>query len=136
MINRVVLQNFRCHNNFSLNIDNSPLFITGENGKGKTSIIEAVYLALTLRTFRKHSLSEIVHFGDNFLRIIVNFSESDLSELVYFFNGKRRVLLDGIDSISAAELAFLYPVLCYSPHFETILSPEQAERRSFLDRVF
>jgi DNA replication and repair protein RecF len=65
----------------------------------------------------------------------VNFSESNLSELVYFFDGKRKILLDGVSSISAAESAFLYPVLCYSPHFETLLSLEQTERRSFLDRV-
>jgi DNA replication and repair protein RecF len=41
-IKRIILENFRNHQSFVSDVDADVVFICGENGAGKTSILEAI----------------------------------------------------------------------------------------------
>ena len=45
VVQKVSLKNFRCHDEFELDCNRPTTLIIGENGSGKTSILEAIYLA-------------------------------------------------------------------------------------------
>ena len=65
ILQKLKLMNFR--NYASLDIEFSPEinFITGDNGSGKTNIIEAVSIISNLKSFRNTSDSHIVKWGNN-----------------------------------------------------------------------
>ena len=134
------LTNFRNHSHLDLELPRPgmPLYISGPNGAGKTSIIEAIYMLFTLRTFRGQPLSDIKSFGSEFLRISGIFApnDSDVESAVLFYQNERKFLINNqTDYLSAADYSYITPVICYSPSFETILSSEHSERRQSIDRI-
>ena len=51
-VKEVKLKNFRCHEDFALDLNRPTSLIIGANGSGKTSILEAIYLALRGKSFK------------------------------------------------------------------------------------
>ena len=50
IIKSLRVQNFRTHRDFSMNFSDKTTLITGSNGSGKTSLLEAIFRQLSLRT--------------------------------------------------------------------------------------
>jgi len=112
--------------------------LIGPNGAGKTNLIEALYFALTGRSFRTADRRELIPFGGDFARAEVtvrdeNEVEHRLLASVSRAEGRRH-LLDG----NAAEPADLVrhrpPVAVFSPDRLTLIKGPPAERRAHLDR--
>ena len=80
ILQNLKLLNFR--NYASLDISFSPEinFITGNNGAGKTNIIEAVSVISNLKSFRNTSDSHIVKWGSNSYYCSGLISGSDFSK--------------------------------------------------------
>ena len=58
-INKLKLNNFRNHTQFSIDVDRPVIAITGNNGAGKTNILESISLLVPGRGFRKSRISEL-----------------------------------------------------------------------------
>ena len=52
VVQKISLKNFRCHDEFELDCNRPTTLIIGENGSGKTSVLEAIYLALRGKSFK------------------------------------------------------------------------------------
>jgi DNA replication and repair protein RecF len=112
--------------------------LIGPNGAGKTNLLEALYFALTGRSFRTSDRRELIPFGGDFARAEVAVRDEDdvehrLLASVSRAEGRRH-LLDG----NAAEPADLArhrpPVAVFSPDRLTLVKGPPAERRAHLDR--
>ena len=66
------LINFRSHSEFNLELSGKPIAIIGNNGAGKTNILEAISLLSPGRGLRNSKFSEMVK-DDNMLPWGVNF---------------------------------------------------------------
>ena len=65
---KLQLQNFRSYATYSLPLTKNTLVITGENGVGKTNILEAAYFLSTGKTFRSSDQDNLIKIGmDYFL---------------------------------------------------------------------
>src|SRR3954470_11844966 len=51
--------------------------ISGNNGHGKTSLLEAIYFAATSRSFRTHRAVELVRHGAAVASVVARFCEAD-----------------------------------------------------------
>ena len=60
-IERLILNNFRNHKYLNLDINKNKVLIYGENGSGKTSVLESISLINSSSGFRASNLSEIVN---------------------------------------------------------------------------
>src|SRR5580693_6379557 len=49
--------------------------IAGDNGHGKTSLLEAIYFAATSRSFRTHRSLELVRHGEPVASVVARFAE-------------------------------------------------------------
>jgi DNA replication and repair protein RecF len=114
------------------------LSLVGPNGVGKTNLLEALYFALTGRSFRTGDRRDLIPFGGSFARAEATIRNEDGIEVRLLASVSRsegrRHLLDG----SAADPATLArnrpPVAVFSPDRLALIKGPPAERRAHLDR--
>ena len=75
MIKSLRVQNFRKHRAFRVEFKKNITIITGENGVGKTSLIEAIYLSLTGKSWRSN-FNEITRQKQKWWRVDVVFNDN------------------------------------------------------------
>lgn len=111
--------------------------IAGDNGQGKTSILEAIYLAATTRSFRTSRLREIVSHGSSAgsIKALVEDGTEAREQIVGLDGTTRRVLLSGKRPPNLASYAVKSPVVVFHPGETTLSSGPAAGRRTLLDRV-
>jgi DNA replication and repair protein RecF len=112
--------------------------VVGENGTGKTNLLEALYFALTGRSFRTGDRRDLIPFGAPVARAEAwvtdeNGAESRFLAAVSRPEGRRH-LLDGspVDPLTASRRR--PPVAVFSPDRLTLVKGPPAERRAHVDR--
>ena len=114
--------------------------ISGGNGHGKTSLLEAIYLAATSRSFRTPNLGELVRHGADAAVARGRFATRDgvaiACEQSAVIEGRRSIVrVDGNRPLSLAEFATRSPVLVFHPDELALTRGPSARRRTLLDRV-
>ncbi len=112
--------------------------LLGPNGAGKTNFVEAVYFALTGRSFRTADRRDLIPFGDSFARAEATVRDDEgpahlLLASVSRTEGRRH-LLDGNAADPGALARHRPPVAVFSPDRLTLVKGPPAERRAHLDR--
>ena len=133
IINKISVKNLRVHDSFSRSIKDRVSVITGKNGSGKTSILEALNIALSGTSFRG-SDRELIKEGQDWWRIDIETDE-----------GLRKIILDGrkepfrkkfiIDEKQTARLPKnkKYPVILFEPDDLGLIHGSPSRRRKFID---
>jgi DNA replication and repair protein RecF len=112
--------------------------LIGPNGAGKTNLLEALYFALTGRSFRTSDRRELIPFGGSLARAEVTLRDGDGAEhrlmaAVSRAEGRRH-LLDGSPA-DPAQIARQRPAIAvFSPDRLALVKGPPAERRAHLDR--
>ena len=76
MIARVRLQHFRKHEDFETTFQPGTTIITGPNGSGKTSLIEAIHIAIQGKSWRSDFTEMIKNDQDSdWWRLDIDFSD-------------------------------------------------------------
>lgn len=111
--------------------------VSGPNGHGKTSLIEAAYLAATSKSFRTNNLADVARHGCPRATIRARFSRDgiDSEQDLTIEGGRRRARVEGKRPKSLASFATRSPVVCFhTGELELSQGPASA-RRTLLDRV-
>jgi DNA replication and repair protein RecF len=111
--------------------------IVGPNGVGKTNLIEALYFALTGRSFRTSDRRDLIPFGESLARAEATIRDGDglerrLLASVSRTEGRRH-LLDGSPADPATIARNRPPVAVFAPDRLTLVKGPPAERRAHLD---
>lgn len=113
--------------------------ISGDNGQGKTSLLEAVYFAATSKSFRTPRLGEVARHGQQVASVRARFrdGEGGLSreQLASVDDGQRVVKIDAKRPPSLASYAVRSPVVCFHTTEMELSTGAAAARRTILDRV-
>jgi len=112
--------------------------VVGENGQGKTNLIEAIYYLQLLRSFRGARDAELVRFGESGFHVAAEFGDggSGARQLAIGFDraGKRkRVTTDGMECERLSDAIGAFPAVIFSPHDTTLVAGSPSARRRFLD---
>ena len=112
--------------------------LIGPNGAGKTNLLEALYFALTGRSFRTSDRRELIPFGGAYARAEAVVLDGDgvehrLLAAVSRAEGRRH-LLDGAPAEPAEVARHRPPVAVFSPDRLALVKGPPAERRAHLDR--
>ncbi len=133
-VNDLKITNLRNHINSHFTLSDETIII-GNNGSGKTSLLESIYILFGLRSFKKQPFSSIITFNNEFFRIESNINENaNISNVVCIYKNKRSTLINGEEIENIADYIYDYPVACYTPEYTGVLSKEQVDRRNFIDR--
>jgi DNA replication and repair protein RecF len=111
--------------------------IIGPNGTGKTNLIEALYFALTGRSFRTADRRDLIPFGGSLARAQATVRDEDGLERTLMASVSRtegrRHLLDGSPADPPTLARSRPPVAVFAPDRLTLIKGAPAERRAHLD---
>ena len=128
------VQSIRNHRDFSCRFSPGVTVITGANGNGKTSLIEAVYIALQGTSFRGTD-NEVLQTDTEWWRIDLGTDKGE--RIVRFEPGRatRKKQFD-VDGKTMARLSpsAKYPVVLFEPDDLRLLHGSPSRRREFIDR--
>lgn len=137
LVTRLALRDFR--NIQGLCIEPAVRFnvIAGDNGQGKTSLLEALYAVATSRSFRTERLKELQRDGSEFARVDVELSEDGQArtQRLTVSGGSRAVFLDGERAERLAGYAVRTPMVVFHPGDLDLTMGGATKRRDLLDRV-
>ena len=138
VIKSIKLNNFRCHTDFSYDFNEKTAVIVGENGSGKTSILEAIYLALRGKSFRATD-PDILRRESDFYRVEVDFCDGEKTAVWYgsLVDGetrKKQFLVGGKKYLRLPK-KYRYPIVLFLPDDLHLISSSPTRKRDFFDRI-
>ena len=129
------VQNFRTHSDFILEIGEKSTLISGANGSGKTSLLEAIYFALQGTSFRSSDKEILRNDGSSWFRIDLKDSKDSLRTIIFndaVQKSKKQFLVDG-NKKARLSTNLRIPVVLFEPDDLQLLSGSPTRRRNFLD---
>ncbi len=136
-VRRLRLRDFR--NLASADVVPAPRFnlVYGDNGHGKTSLIEALYLLCTTKSFRCQKLGETIRQGADQALLHGEIESFGLRRELRAQVGHRgrSFLVDGKRPKRHLDYALKAPVIAFHPGDLSLASGPAAGRRTLLDRV-
>lgn len=106
----------------------------GDNGAGKTSLLEALYMAATSKSFLSHKLIDCCRRGSSAFVTEVETRKEGRVRLRLAWDrddGVRRTINDSTDDL--AEYLQVQPILAYTARDADLLDGAPAARRRFMD---
>ncbi len=138
-IENLRLINFRRYTASSFKFQLGTNFINGDNGSGKTTILEAIhYLALT-KSFRTNTDTDSINTNSQYFQVFGNFSNHKSEHYTINLNFTRqegkRVFLNQTQLTRHSEIIGLFPVVILSPGLQKITEGGYSERRNWLNKI-
>jgi DNA replication and repair protein RecF len=123
--------------NARVELEAGTVSLVGPNGAGKTNFLEALYFALTGRSFRASDRRELIPFGGQLARAEAVVRDEDGVEHRFLASVSRgdgrRHLLDGSPADPATLARHRPPVAVFSPDRLVLVKGPPGERRAHLD---
>ena len=134
-LNSLTIQNLRNITNINLEPHSRFNIIYGENGSGKTSILEAIYVLGRGRTFRSAYNKKIIRNGEESLFIFSQSKEAEINNnlRIQIQNNQFQAKLNGQFLKKASSLALYVPLLLITPDGDKLIKGSPRQRRRFLD---
>ncbi len=141
-IRRLVLADFRSYARLDLRLEARAIVLTGENGAGKTNLIEAISLLSPGRGLRRAELAELARIGGpGTFAISVDVATKD--GMIQLGTGiepqaegtPRRYRLNREPVASIRRFAEYVRVVWLTPAMDVLFAGPASERRRFLDRL-
>lgn len=135
---RLALTDFRCYSTVDLALPAGVTVVSGANGEGKTSLLEALGWAATTRSFRGVPDATLVRTGGEAAYLRVTVQETDREQLMEAeirAAGRNRVRLNRHPLARARDLLGLVRVTVFAPDDLQLVKGGPAERRSYLDEL-
>lgn len=134
-VTRIRAADFRNITFADVSLDAPRVFFVGDNGQGKTNLLEAVGLVSALRSFRTSEVSPLIRTGSSETRIRLDVQqERESSSLeIRLAKGSRKALLNGTPIPSMAEHLGRFPSVVFCSDDLRLVRGSPANRRRWLD---
>lgn len=120
-----------------IQLDAGVNFIYGANGSGKTSLLEAITLMATGKSFRTSQTKHILGQDADRIEMLFNIDDSNLGQCTLdslrLRSGDHLIKLNGSVLTAQADAAHWLPVQVMDPTTFKLLSGSPDERRQFID---
>lgn len=143
-ISKLTLTNFRNYAGLAIDLAPGAVVFSGDNGAGKTNLLEAISLLTPGRGLRRAPYADVAREGgdggfalharldgpDGQVEIGTGISGGDSAG-----EGGRRVRINGASARSAEEMLEWLRVVWLTPAMDALFTGPAADRRRFLDRL-
>ncbi len=126
--------NFRNINEIYFEPHEEMNIIFGENGQGKTNLIESIWMMTGFHSFRARKNSQLINYGADESKIESTFfSHGREQSAQMLINQKKELILNGVKEESPRALMGSFYAVVFSPNTLGIVQDGPSERRRFLD---
>lgn len=136
-ISRLAQHNIR--NLVSADVQFSPQLnlVSGDNGQGKTSLLEAIALACTGRSFRTEQARDMIRYGAGVAASLIEVNEAGVirKQRVELAKGRKLTVVDDTRLPRTQDFAVLTPIVVFHPADLELIAGPAALRRTLLARV-
>jgi len=143
-IKKLYLKNFRNHEDLLINFSDDITFIFGDNGLGKTNILEAIYFISTTKSLKADVDKDLIKHEANFLisQAIISDEEDQYNlevslDCIHSTNNRsiKKVKINQVPKSITSFAGKLKSVL-FTPADLDILFSSSSMRRRYLDTIF
>ena len=133
----ISIKNCRKIKKATLALSPSLNLIVGDNGSGKTSIVEAFSILSSGRSFRTHKIGDVITQNEKKLLITSRLKAGDLTSHIGIEKSSQEthIRINKQDVRSQAELSQFLPVTIIHPDSIKLIVGSPSMRRSYLDWV-
>ncbi len=137
-VSQLTLTSFRNYDRATLCLPNDGVALLGDNGHGKTNLLEAIYYLELFRSARGARDKDLVRFGDagfHVTAMLDNSPRGALSVSAGFdaATQKKKVSIDNVEVTRLSDAIGAAPAVLFSPADVALVRGAPAERRRFLD---
>jgi DNA replication and repair protein RecF len=135
-LQRVTITDLRCIEEAELEIPPGLTLLWGDNGSGKTSVLEAIFLLGRGRSFRTRNNERLIHRGSDRLRVIGHVGVDAAAARVIGIEASRsgtEARIAGRSAQSLAELSQAFPVQAIEPGVHRLIEEGGYRRRRWMD---
>ncbi len=136
ILKKISLQDFRNIRFASIEFKGSEAFFVGENGQGKTNLLEAIGYVSALRAFRTNDRRALIRDGADEAKILFEFDHEKRgksSVVVALRSSGKQVECDGEKIGRLADYIGLFPSVIFASGDIQLIRGAPALRRRFLD---
>lgn len=127
-------KNFRNIDEISFEPHPEMNIIYGENGQGKTNLIESIWMLTGFYSFRARKNIQLIKQGENEAEIeTVFFSQQREQTAQMKINKHKELILNGVKEESPRAIMGKFYSVVFSPHTLSIVQDGPSERRKLLD---
>ncbi len=129
--------NFRNLKNDTIDLSSREVYFVGENGQGKSNLLESLYYSAYGTSFRTHNESQIIKNGEKDFSVNSMFkkSDDDMQKITLVFeNGKKRIDKNGKRIQDRKELINTIPCILFCHDDMKFAIGEPECRRFFIDQ--
>lgn len=137
-LSKLSFLNFRNYKEIKINFENKINIFYGNNGYGKTNLIESIYYLCALKSFRNASPYDIIRHGEESARVygeIINEDVKKSVEVIILADGKKKVKLNGKELDKFFEYFSNVKVIALTFEDRFIIHGSPEKRRNYLDRA-
>lgn len=140
-LHELELHNFRCFEQKKLIFSKPITFVTGVNGIGKTSLLEAIHYLCYFKSFRSHLISDVIHAGSDsfFVKGVFdrtyNFEQENHTIQVGYSGHKKSIKLDQKAVTSYKQIMSFFQVITLTEDDIDLIKGYPAQRRAFIDQA-
>ena len=134
-LSSITLSNFRCFNTLKVDLSSGANFFFGRNGSGKTSILEAVYLVCSGRSFKSSNIESAVMLDKN--SFTLKAYDNDSGFIIEAFKERNKSIQLKLNNkkITISEAAKTFPATIIDNKTFSFTEAAPAFRRKILDRA-
>lgn len=135
-VTNISVQHVRNHTKKSIELSPETTIITGKNGAGKTSLLEALYIALQGTSFRG-SDSDILQKDQAWYRIDIEMSDGSKRTVKFDSSkqaGRKQFIVNDKTSYRLPS-AQKYPLVLFEPDDLRLIDGSPTRRRQFIDKL-
>jgi len=137
-LRNVSIRDFRNLGRLDLTLPPDGIAVIGDNGQGKTNLLEAIYYLQLLRSMRGARDNDLTAFGAAGFHVAADVAGAERREIGVGYERqtkRKRVLLDGAEPTRLSEALGALPSVVVAPSDVQLVAGGPAERRRFLDVV-
>ncbi|AWG43222.1 DNA replication and repair protein RecF [Candidatus Borreliella tachyglossi] len=137
MIRKIELFNFKNIENQVINFNFNNVYFYGENGSGKTNILDAIYCLAFASSFLVSTDRELVKYGETefYLKCFYKTAERNGEINLSFRNGKKEIRVNNGIIKDRKELIFNIPAIIFSNYDIDFIVGAPAKKRWFFDQA-
>lgn len=133
IIKSINLTNFRNHETYHLEIKPDTTLILGENGCGKTSVLEAIYILTRGKSFRATD-QDIVKRDTDFYRVELTYENG--KKVSASSDGKTKTFTIEDKKTKRLGKKNKYPIILFLPSDLNLISGSPSRHRDYFDNLF